>query len=134
MAERSAEGYDNIKVLGFIDNIEYAYSAADLIICRSGISTVMELAFFGAAVLFVPFPFASENHQEKNALAMADAGAAEMILDSNLQSRFYDTVTKLLNDEKHLASMRKNIKKFADKNAASKIAKLLVQMTEVHVN
>ena len=131
---QAAEEYDNIKVHGFIDNIDYAYSAADLIICRSGISTVMELAYFGAAVVFVPFAFASENHQEKNARAMADAGAAEIILDSNLQNRFYETITRLLNNEKHLESMRKSIRKFADKDAASKIAKLLVQMTEVNLN
>jgi UDP-N-acetylglucosamine--N-acetylmuramyl-(pentapeptide) pyrophosphoryl-undecaprenol N-acetylglucosamine transferase len=131
---RSAEKYDNIKVLGFIDNIDYAYSAADLIICRSGISTVMELAYFGTAVVFVPFAFSSENHQEKNARAMVDAGAAEMILDSDLQNKFYETATRLLNDEKQLSSMRKNIKKFADKDAASKIAGLLEQIKEIHVN
>ena len=131
---RSAEGYDNIKVLGFIDNIDYAYSAADLIICRSGISTVMELAYFGAAVVFVPFAFATDNHQEKNARAMVNSGAAEMVIDSDLQSKIYETIIRLLNDKKQLSSMRENIKKFADKNAASKIAKLLVQMTEVQVN
>jgi len=131
---KAAEKYENIKVLGFIDNIDYAYSAADLIICRAGISTVMELAYFGAAVVFVPFPFASENHQEKNARAMADAGAAEMILDRDLQNKFYETAASLLKDEKQLEIMRKNIKKFADKDAASKIAKLLVQMTEENIN
>jgi len=125
---------DNIKALKFIDNIDYAYSAADLIICRSGISTVMELTYFGAAVIFVPYAFASENHQEKNARAMVDNGAAEMILDSDLQNKFYETVNRLLNDTKHLGSMKENIKKFADKDAASKIAKLLEQMTETQKN
>lgn len=131
---RAAEEYDNIKVLGFIDNIDYAYSAADLIICRSGISTVMELAYFGAAVVFVPFVYATGSHQEKNARAIADAGAAEIVLDSDLRNKFYETVIRLLNNKKHLESMRKNIKKFADKNAASKIAGLLGRITETHAN
>lgn len=121
-------GFENIKLFKFIDNIDYAYSAADLIICRAGVSTVMELAAFGAPVLFVPFPFASENHQEKNARAMVDAGAAEIMLDSKVEAELLDKAFELINDEKKLDSLRKNIKKFADKNAASKIAKLLLQI------
>lgn len=129
-----AKGYDNIKLFRFIDNIDYAYSAADLIICRAGISTVMELAYFGSAVLFVPFAFASENHQEKNARAMADAGAAEMLLDKDAETSLFEKSFNLLNDEKKLGSMRDNIKKFADKNAASKIVKLLLQIAENRLN
>jgi UDP-N-acetylglucosamine--N-acetylmuramyl-(pentapeptide) pyrophosphoryl-undecaprenol N-acetylglucosamine transferase len=125
---------DNIKVLMFIENIDYAYSAADLIICRAGISTVMELAYFGAAVIFVPYAFASENHQEKNARAMVDAGAAEMVLDKSLEESLKSSIARLINDEKKLNSMRENIKKFADKNAASKIAELLVKLAERSLN
>jgi UDP-N-acetylglucosamine--N-acetylmuramyl-(pentapeptide) pyrophosphoryl-undecaprenol N-acetylglucosamine transferase len=126
----TVKGYDNIKVLEFIDDIDYAYSAADLIICRAGISTVVELAYFGAAVIFVPYAFASENHQEKNARAMVDAGAAEMILDKDIEKSLPGSVTGLINDKDKLDLMRENIKKFADKNAASRIAELLVKLAE----
>lgn len=129
-----AGNYENIKLFKFIDEIDYAYSAADLVVCRAGISTVMELASFGAAVLFVPFPFASENHQEKNARAMEESQAAEMILDRNVEEQLFDRVIGLLNDSKKLESMREKIKKFADKNAAAKIAALLLQMGERNKN
>lgn len=126
--------HSNIKLYKFIDNIDYAYSAADLTVCRAGISTVMELAAFGAAVLFVPFPFASENHQEKNARAMVDASAAEIILDKDVENGLYDNVIKLIYDDNKLKLMSENIKKFADKEAASKIAELLMQMTKNKLN
>lgn len=122
--------YENIKLFRFIDSIDYAYSAADLIICRAGVSTVMELASFGAAVLFVPFPIASENHQEKNARAMTDAGAAELLPDKNAEADLFDKAVKLLNDDLKLDSMKININKFADKNAASKIAELLLHIAK----
>ena len=128
------KGYENIKLFRFIDNIDYAYSASDLIVCRAGVSTVMELASFGAAVLFVPFPFASENHQEKNARALADKEAAEIILDKNADAELFDKAFGLLSDENKLEVMRNNIKKFADKNAASKIAKMLLKMAENNNN
>jgi UDP-N-acetylglucosamine--N-acetylmuramyl-(pentapeptide) pyrophosphoryl-undecaprenol N-acetylglucosamine transferase len=122
--------YNTIKPYRFIDNIDFAYSAADLIICRAGISTVMELASFGSAVLFVPYAFASENHQEKNARAMVDAGAAEMILDKYAADELFNSALRLLKDEQKLSTMKENIIRFADKNAASKTADLLMQIAE----
>lgn len=126
--------YSGIKPLVFIENIDYAYSAADIILCRSGISTVMELAYFGAAAIFIPFAFASENHQEKNARALVNANAAEIILDSNLESHFIDKVISLIKDENRLSELRTNIMKFADRNAATKIANLLTELSNIHLN
>ncbi len=128
------KGYNNIKLFKFIDNIDYAYSAADLTVCRAGISTVMELAVFGSAVLFVPFPFASENHQEKNARAMVDASAAEMILNKDVETGLYDKVIKLIYDDNKLKLMSERIKKFADREAASKIAELLMLIAKNNLN
>lgn len=125
---------NNVKIFQFIEKIDYAFSAADLILCRAGISTIMELASFGAAVVFVPFPLASENHQEKNARAIVDSGAAGMILDSNIEDKLTETVLPLLNDAEKLGRMRENIKKFADKDAASKIAGMLSALAENRIN
>ncbi len=132
--KNQVHGFNNIKVFQFIEKIDYAFSASDLIVCRSGISTIMELASFGAAVVFVPFPLASENHQEKNAQAIVDAGAAMMILDSNIEVEFMEVVLPLINDSKKLNEMRENIKKFADKDAASKIASMLNRLAENKLN
>lgn len=120
--------YNSIKIFKYIDNIDYAYSAADLIVCRSGISTVMELASFGCAAVFVPFSLATENHQEKNARALADKNAAGIILDKELESDFLNTILRLINDDNKLNEMRKNIGRFADSGAAKKIALSLMEM------
>jgi UDP-N-acetylglucosamine--N-acetylmuramyl-(pentapeptide) pyrophosphoryl-undecaprenol N-acetylglucosamine transferase len=118
----------NVKLLKYIDNIEYAYSAADLVLCRSGISTIMELASFGLAAVFVPFPLASENHQEKNAKAIVEKHAAEMITDKELDQRLESLLLGLINDDNRLNYMKNNIKQFADPKAASKIASMLIEL------
>ncbi len=127
-------GLSGNKIFKFIDDIDYAYSAADLVLCRSGISTVMELAFFGAASLFVPYPFASENHQEKNASAIVEKNAAEMLLDNDIESRLVDKILSLMNNEIRLSEMRANILKLADRKAATKIAELLIDIAAKHKN
>ncbi len=124
----------NVKVLKYVDKIDYAYSAADLIICRSGISTVMELSSFGCAAIFVPFSLASENHQEKNAASLVDKGAAVMILDKELDVKLQETIVKLINNDKKLDEMRKNILKFADNDAAKNIALSLIEMVSSSKN
>ncbi len=117
-----------VKVLKYIDKIDYAYSVSDLVVCRSGISTIMELASFGIATIFVPYPLASENHQEKNARAVAEKNAAEVIIDKDLNQKLEGAVLSLINDDNKLNYMRGNIKLMADTKAASKIANMLVEM------
>ncbi len=121
-------GNKNIRVLKYINEIDKAYSAADLVICRSGISTIMELASFGIAAVFVPFPLASENHQQKNAEALVKKNAAEMILDNELDEKLEHSILSLIEDENKLALMKSNIKQFADQKAASKIAAMLIDL------
>lgn len=124
----------NIKVLKYIDKIDYAYSASDLVVCRSGISTIMELASFGKAAIFVPYPLASENHQEKNARAVAEKNAAEIITDKDLNQKLESAILRLINDDNKLSYMRSNISQMADTEAASKIANMLVEMTNTSKN
>jgi UDP-N-acetylglucosamine--N-acetylmuramyl-(pentapeptide) pyrophosphoryl-undecaprenol N-acetylglucosamine transferase len=126
--------YKSINAVKYIDNIDFAYSAADLIVCRSGISTIMELASFGAAVIFVPYPLASENHQQKNAMSLVEKGAAEIILDKELSENLYSKITENINDDNKLESMRKNISQFADKDAAKKIAEFLTGLVKTQKN
>lgn len=124
----------NIKVLKYIDKIDYAYSASDLVVCRSGISTIMELASFGQTAIFVPYPAASENHQEKNARAVAEKNAAEIIIDKNLNQKLEASVLRLINDDNKLSYMRSNISLMADTEAASKIAAMLIEMLNKRKN
>ena len=132
--ENKINGLSGIKVMKFIDDIDYAYSAADLVLCRSGISTAMELAYFGAAALFVPYPHASENHQEKNARAFVEKNAAEMILDKDLDTLLADKILDLMGNNKRLGELRENVSGISDKNAASKIAGLLIELAEKNKN
>lgn len=124
----------SVKALKYIDKIDYAYSAADLILSRSGISTVMELASFGSAAVFVPYPRATENHQEKNASALAEKGAAEILNDKDLDENLETRIIALINNDAALNSMRNNIKQFADKEAAEKIAAMLIKMVNSSKN
>lgn len=124
----------NIKVFKYINNIDTAYSACDLVLCRAGVSTIMELASFMLPVVFVPYPLASENHQEKNARALVEKNAAGIILDNELNEKLEYTILNLVNDTKKLAVMSENIKQFADPKAATKIAQMLMQMVNQSKN
>jgi UDP-N-acetylglucosamine--N-acetylmuramyl-(pentapeptide) pyrophosphoryl-undecaprenol N-acetylglucosamine transferase len=73
-------------VTAYIDNIVQEFGAADLIVCRAGATTTAELIAAGKASLMIPFPFAADDHQRKNAEAMRDSGAARMILEQQLSA------------------------------------------------
>lgn len=123
--------FENIKVLNFIDKMDYAYSSADLVLCRAGISTVMEIAYFGLPAIFVPYPFSSENHQQKNAKLLVDVNAAVMIEDNEIEDKMESTVYNLLNDETKLSEISRNVKSFAEPDAAKKIAMKLIEMSDL---
>ncbi|MBW2036407.1 MAG: undecaprenyldiphospho-muramoylpentapeptide beta-N-acetylglucosaminyltransferase [Deltaproteobacteria bacterium] len=72
------------KVKPFFDNMADAYRAADLVICRAGATTVAEIAALGKPAIFIPYPFAVNNHQELNARYLADSGGAEVIVEKDL--------------------------------------------------
>ena len=88
-----------IDTFAFIDDMVTACAAADLIVSRSGASTTAELACLGKPSILVPFPHATDNHQEQNARAFEDAGAATVILDNELTGeRLADAIKALLAD------------------------------------
>lgn len=74
----------NTRVQAFFEDIAAHYAAADLLVCRAGATTVAEITAIGKAALFIPFPFAADNHQQFNAQALVAAGAADMILERDL--------------------------------------------------
>jgi UDP-N-acetylglucosamine:LPS N-acetylglucosamine transferase len=71
-------------VKAFFHDMATRYGRADLVVCRAGATTVAELTALGKAALFIPYPFAADNHQEINARAMVDRGAAQMVLERDL--------------------------------------------------
>jgi UDP-N-acetylglucosamine--N-acetylmuramyl-(pentapeptide) pyrophosphoryl-undecaprenol N-acetylglucosamine transferase len=82
--EKGLEG--KAKVVAFIDDMAKAYSWADLVVCRSGALTVSEVACAGKAAIFIPFPFAVDDHQTANAQVLVHAGAAEIKQQSELSA------------------------------------------------
>lgn len=119
--EAITQKYQNIKILPFINNMAYAYSVADYIVSRAGALAIAELTIVGCPVILVPFPFAAEDHQTKNAAALSEAGAAILISDSEASTHVVPAFIKLLSDENRGAAMAEKIKGFAHPDAIDKI-------------
>ena len=119
-----AEAYPtaNIRRLPFIDRMDYAYAAADLVVSRSGACTVSELCLAGKPTIFVPSPNVAEDHQTKNARALADKGAAELVADADAVECCMDEALKLLNNPKKLKTLSANISKLAIADSADRVA------------
>ncbi|MDX2128008.1 MAG: undecaprenyldiphospho-muramoylpentapeptide beta-N-acetylglucosaminyltransferase [Chloroherpetonaceae bacterium] len=116
----------------FVDEMDVAYSAADLVLCRAGASTLAELARIGKPSILIPYPFAANNHQFHNAESFTEKGAAELIVDANLTSE--ESVVKiesLLKNDSKLSAMSKAVQTFAKPNAAHEIAKHAIAYAQV---
>jgi len=116
------KGFD-ANVCSFFNDMITQYQNADLVICRSGASTVAELTILGKAIIFIPYPYASDNHQEINAKAIVNAGGAEMILEKELNgSILSERINFLINNKKNIEKMQKCSLSFGKPEAAEQIA------------
>ncbi|HEX3765483.1 MAG TPA: undecaprenyldiphospho-muramoylpentapeptide beta-N-acetylglucosaminyltransferase [Kofleriaceae bacterium] len=106
----------------FIKDMAAAYQRADVILCRAGATTVAELAITGKPAVFIPYPFAADNHQELNARAMADAGAALMFRQSELTAdKLADALRPLIADPARRAEMGAKMQALARPAAAAAV-------------
>lgn len=121
---------DRIKIFDFIDKINEMYIVSDLVLCRAGITSVMEVSLFGKPSILVPYPFATENHQEKNAEALEKENACIVLKDAELENKLFSTIKNLINDDKKLFEMSENAKKIADEEASKKIAFEIIKTIE----
>ena len=112
----------------FIERMDYAYAAADLVISRSGACTVSELCLVAKPVLFVPSPNVAEDHQTKNARALADKGAALLVPDAVCRTEAMPRALELLADEEALRRMSRNIEALARPDAAERIVDEIVRV------
>lgn len=127
---RSKESTANKKgvwVNDFITGMENAYAAADVVVSRSGAMSVTELCISAKPVVFVPFPFAAEDHQTANAKALVDKDAAIMIKDSEAKDKLVDEVIALANNTEKRLRLASNIQKLAIKDADYQIAKTILE-------
>lgn len=106
----------------FIDKIEYAYTAADVVVSRAGAMAIAELAVVGKPVVFVPYPFAAEDHQTANARELVKADAALMVNNSDADTKLVSTIIALINNNEQMVDMKKNISRLGNNDADEKIA------------
>ena len=110
------------EVTPFIDAMDEAYAMADLIICRAGATTVAELTAFGKAAILVPYPYAIYDHQRGNAQALQDSGAAEMILDQDLNgSLLAGKIRGYLSDRARIMRLAEAARAIGRPDAAARI-------------
>lgn len=111
----------SVQIREFISDMALAYSAADVIVSRAGAIAISELAVAKKPVLLVPFPFAAEDHQTKNALTLVDKNAARMVKDSEMKDKFWNTLSEICENEGLRKEMSANIEFFAKPKAAEMI-------------
>jgi UDP-N-acetylglucosamine--N-acetylmuramyl-(pentapeptide) pyrophosphoryl-undecaprenol N-acetylglucosamine transferase len=121
-AKDRAKGRAGVWVNEFISDMENAYSAADLVVARSGAMTVAELSVVQKPVIFVPYPFAAEDHQTVNASRLVNRKAAWMIADKDAATQLVEAVLKLAGDEALQQEMKNNLGSLAITNADEVIA------------
>lgn len=112
---------NSIKVIEFITNMSIAYSASNFIISRAGAVTISELCSVGKPSILIPYPFATNDHQNKNAEYIMKKNAAIKILDKNINKELFHELLKLIYDEKKQYQLSKNLKKLEKNNASKKI-------------
>jgi len=112
----------NISVHGFINRMDYAYAAADVIISRAGAGTISELCLVGKPVILIPSPNVAEDHQTRNAEALSNNRAAMLITDSQAEKTLVDEAIRLISDKSRRAEYSQNIVKMADRDADIRIA------------
>ena len=125
-----AEQYENVLVKDFIAHMEYAYAAADVVISRAGALASAELCIAARPVIFVPYPYAAEDHQTSNAMALVNHNAALMVKDNEVQQELISKLEHLLTDERMQDIMSEELKQLAIKDADDRIAKKISEIIE----
>lgn len=119
---------DGVQVLSFIDRMDLAYAAADVVISRSGASSVSELCLVGRPVLFIPSPNVAEDHQTKNANAIVQKEGAVMLKEIQLDTQFQDVFRDLITNDEKRRKLSENIQKLATPNATKDIVEEVIKL------
>jgi len=124
--------HESAEVFKFIEDMPGAFARADLVVCRSGASTVAEITAAGKPAIFVPFPRAADDHQRVNAEALARVGAAVVVEESKLEGVWLaETIAALLGDQARLHAMSETARGLAHPNAARDIAAMAARVAGI---
>ncbi len=126
--EKGISGYEKLTdIRPYINNMGIVMKAADVVMCRAGASTLAEIALTGTASILVPSPYVTNNHQQANAEAFADAGAAKMMLESRCSgSGLYRAALEILNNEEIRGKMCKRAASLGVSDSAGKITDIIL--------
>lgn len=127
-AKHRAEDKQGVWVNDFITQMEFAYAAADIVVARAGAMTVAELCVAKKPVLFVPYPFAAEDHQTVNAMTLIKKNAALMVRDSEAMQKLVFMTIELAKDKGKQEELKNNISKLAINDADMKIAEEILKL------
>jgi len=119
----------NVQVVEFVNQMNYAYAIADLIISRAGASSISELCLLKKSVILVPSPNVAEDHQTQNALALVKENAAVMIKDSDARTLLIPRALELIHQPETLDKLSNNIWKLAQQDSAGRIADEILKLT-----
>ncbi len=128
MLERVGEEAENIRMFDFLQEMNYAYAVADVVISRAGALSIAELMLTGKPSVLVPSPNVAEDHQTINAKALIERDAAVMVKDKEVVSKLMKEVYALLKDEARREQLSTNIKKMARVDASKDIANEVIKM------
>ena len=130
LAETAPDYTDRgVEVREYIYDMPRLMAAADLILCRAGASTISELCYLGKPVIMVPSPNVTNNHQEKNARVLENAGGAEVLLEGDFDAAsLLERVRKLLDDEEKLARMGEAMQALSVRDATEKITQMILEL------
>jgi len=123
------EYHPNIKIMEFVNRMDLAYAAADIIISRAGAGTIAELCVIKKPVILVPSPNVAEDHQTKNALALVQDHAAIFVADRDAEAKLIDKAIELLKDKEQQKKLSANIGKMAMPDADEVIAKEVMNLS-----
>ncbi|EDM43764.1 N-acetylglucosaminyl transferase [unidentified eubacterium SCB49] len=119
-----------IQVSAFLNKMNLAYAAADIIISRAGAISVSELCLVGKPVIFIPSPNVAEDHQTKNAMSISSKGAAIVLKETDADQNFESELALLLKDEQKQKQLSENIKKLAKPDATNEIVAEVIKLLE----
>jgi UDP-N-acetylglucosamine--N-acetylmuramyl-(pentapeptide) pyrophosphoryl-undecaprenol N-acetylglucosamine transferase len=118
-----------ISILGFIDRMDLAFAAADIIVSRAGAGTISELCLVGKPAILIPSPNVAEDHQTRNAMALSERKAALMIPDKKLKKLLISEAIKLVSDKDRREEFSKNITELAERDADIRIAEQVLKFS-----
>ena len=124
---------DNLTITDFVSNMADALSAANLVVSRAGAGSISEFALLGKAVILVPSPNVSEDHQTKNAMALVDKDAAIYVADAKAKEELVAKAIETVNDDSKIASLEENIEKMGRPNAAEEIAEEVMMLADAYI-